>query len=170
MLLMGDEVRRTQWGNNNAYCQDNETSWFDWRNLDEHADLLRFVRNMIAFTQARAIFREERFWNLSQDGLPPIITWHGVALNEPDWGDTSHSLAFELYYPKCGDHLHVILNAYWKALTFALPPLQRGVHWWRIVDTALPSPDDFCMPETAPLVETPHYRAEARSSVVLLAQ
>ena len=169
MLQMGDEVRRTQRGNNNAFCQDNEISWFNWRHLDRHAGLLRFVQGLIAFTQARAIFREERFLNTGPDGEPPTVTWHGVRLNAPDWGYDSHSLAIELYYPERGDHLHMMLNAYWEPLTFELPPLPEGGHWRRLVDTAMPSPDDFCEPDTAPVVEGDRYQVTARSTVVLLA-
>jgi glycogen operon protein len=181
MLLMGDEVRRTQGGNNNAYCQDNAISWFDWRGLDRHAGLLCFVKQLIDFTQALNIFREERFWTTPHEGGAPHITWHGVQLGRPDWSDLSHSLAFELQHPgnetpappftssKTNTHLHVMLNAYWKPLSFALPSLSGGERWHRIIDTALSSPDDFCEPETAPVVEAYHYLVEARAGVVLMA-
>jgi isoamylase len=166
MLLMGDEVRRTQRGNNNAYCQDNAISWFDWRNVEQHADLLHFVQRLIHFTQTREIFREERFWTVAERDEAPHITWHGVRLGHPDWGYDSHSLAFELYHP--GDHLHVMLNAYWRPLMFALPPLPARANWHRIVDTALDAPEDFCEPETAPLALGDHYQVGARSAVVLM--
>jgi len=170
MLLMGDEVRRTQHGNNNAYCQDNELSWFDWRALERHAGLLRFTRNLIHFTQALDIFREERFWVASSEDNAAHITWHGVRLGQPDWGHDSHSLAFTLRHPHGGDHLHVMLNAYWEPLVFELPPLQAGECFYRIVDTALLSPDDFCEPDAAPPIEGNQYRVEAHSAVVLMAQ
>jgi len=168
MLLMGDEVRRTQQGNNNGYCQDNELSWFDWRGLERHAGLLRFTRGLIRFTQVRAIFREERFWTVAEADEPPHIVWHGVYLGQPDWGYDSHSLAFELHHPERGERLHVMLNAYREPLLFALPPLPAGTCFHRIVDTALPSPDDFSDPEAALPVEGDQYRAEARSAVVLM--
>jgi len=79
-LLMGDEVRRTQRGNNNTYCQDNEASWFDWSGPERHAGLLRFVRGLIHFTPAREIFREERFWTATEGSEASHITWHGVEL------------------------------------------------------------------------------------------
>ena len=72
MLLMGDEVRRTQGGNNNAYVQDNEVSWFDWQAIEQHADLLRFVRGLIHFTQSRPVFRQERFWRSAPGELSLI--------------------------------------------------------------------------------------------------
>ena len=168
MLLMGDEVRRTQQGNNNVYCQDNAISWLDWLGVEQHADLLRFVQRLIHFTQTREIFREERFWTMAERDGAPHIAWHGVRLGHPDWGHNSHSLAFELYHSE--DHLHVMLNAYWKLLTFALPPLSAGAGWHRIVDTALDAPEDFCEPETAPQVLGGQYQVKARSAVVLMCQ
>ena len=75
MLLMGDEVRRTQQGNNNAYAQDNEISWFDWGDVERHADMLRFVRGLIHFHQQSPIFRDRRFW--SEPGGTDVV-WHGV--------------------------------------------------------------------------------------------
>ena len=169
MLLMGDETRRTQRGNNNAYCQDNEISWFDWQATEIQADLLRFVRGLIHFTQAREVFREERFWEATE-GEAPHITWHGVQLEQPDWGYDSHSLAFTLHHPASGDHLHIMLNAYWEPLVFELPLPPPGTHWHRILDTALSSPDDFCQPGAAPPVKVAQYHVKTRSSVLLMAQ
>jgi isoamylase len=168
MLLMGDEVRRTQQGNNNAYCQNNELSWFDWSALDQHAGLLRFVRGMIRFTQARPIFSEERFWINSADGHKPLINWHGVRLGTPDWGHDSHSLAFTLTHPSSNEILHVMLNAYWEPLDFELPPVRYRKQWRRIADTALPSPDDFCEPAEAPAVKAATYQVASRAAVLLL--
>jgi isoamylase len=168
MLLMGDEVRRTQRGNNNTYCQDNELSWFDWRDLRRHAGLLRFVQRLTRFTQDLAILREERFWAETEQDEAAHIVWHGVELERPDLEVDSHSLAFELHHPEDREHLHVLLNAYWEPLSFALPPLPAGEGWHRIVDTALDSPDDFCEPETAPPVDQDRYEVGARSAVILM--
>lgn len=165
MILMGDEVRHTQHGNNNAYCQDNEISWFNWQDLETHAGLLRFMRKMIEFTQDCLIFREERFWDT--DGPQPGITWHGVRLGEPDTSENSHSLAFSLHHPGCGVRLHVILNAYWQPLDFELPPLKPSEGWHRIVDTSLPSPDDFYSLQDAPTVKLDFYTTAPRSVVIL---
>lgn len=170
MILMGDEVCRTQGGNNNVYCQDNETSWFNWQDLETHQDILRFTRGLIEFTGTCSIFREEHFWNLPYQGQSSIITWHGVALDAPDWSYNSHSLAFELNCSKCGVHLYVILNAYWKPLTFLLPLLPAEQHWHGVVDTARETPHDYYPPLQAPEVEGPRYYVEARSSVILLAR
>lgn len=167
MLLMGDEVRRSQQGNNNAYCQDNELSWFDWTLLDKQRGLLRFVKGLIHLVRSLEIFQQTRIWAVAH-GADPRIVWHGVKLGQPDWGDTSHTLAFTLNHP-VGEELHVILNAYWEPLAFELPRLKRGLRWHRIVDTDRPSPHDFCDPKEAPLVRGRTYRAAARSAVVLMA-
>ncbi|MCS6958717.1 MAG: glycogen debranching protein GlgX [Pseudanabaenaceae cyanobacterium SKYGB_i_bin29] len=170
MILMGDEVRRTQKGNNNAYCQNNEISWFNWDSVEKEAHLLRFVQSLIRFAQERAILAVEQFLHIGFDEYQPSIVWHGVELEEPDWGYFSHSLAFTLYHPKPQEeYLHVICNAYWEPLDFALPPLPPNWHWHRIVDTYLPSPDDFSPPETAAYVASDRYRAMPRSTIVLMA-
>ncbi len=169
MLLMGDEVRRSQLGNNNAYCQDNEISWFDWSGLDKYADLRRFTKYLIDFTQAKAIFRQKKILATTTTTKAPQIIWHGTRLGHPDWRDDSHSLAFSLNHPECGEHLHVMLNAYWQPLIFDLPPpRQPGNCWHRIVDTALLAPEDFCPLEAASPIEEGIYKVEARSSVVLM--
>jgi glycogen operon protein len=167
MLSMGDEARRTQRGNNNAYCQDNEMSWLDWENVNRYAGLLRFVRSLIRFCMGRCLFREEKFWD---EPGGPEIHWHGVRLKQPDWGHTSHSLAFELTFPEHTEHLHVILNAYWEALDFELPALPQGKRWHRVVDTFLPSPNDFAEPEVPLPEDQRSYHVQSRSSVILAAR
>src|SRR5262245_41596706 len=166
MLLMGDEIRRTQRGNNNAYCQDNQLSWLDWDEIKQHRDLRRFVAGLIGVHDRSSIFCDRRFW-----GRPgsAAVTWHGIRLNQPDWSQDSHSLAYELVQPDCQAHLHVMLNAYWEALSFDLPALPPGRQWHRLIDTALPNGHDFCEPPL-PLTANSHlYRLEPRSSAVLIA-
>jgi isoamylase len=165
MLLMGDEVRRTQQGNNNAYCQDNAVAWFDWDDVGRNADLLRFARGLIHFHQRSDLFHGRTFWN--EPGAAKI-TWHGVCLNQPDWSANSRALAFELQHPRDEEHIYVILNAYWEALEFKLPALPAEQAWQRLVDTSLESPQDFVDPPQAlPAGLNPYYCA-ARSSVVLV--
>ena len=171
MLLMGDEVRRTQKGNNNAYCQDNELSWFDWTLLEKEADLLRFVRGLIHFVQDREIFRHERFLSTSQQTDDPHILWHGLELSKPDLDPDSYSLAFTLRHQQSDERLHVMLNAYWKPLTFDLPHLPMRRRWHRIVDTWLPAPRDFCpLEEAPPASDSSLYRLGPRSSAILMAK
>ena len=99
MIVMGDEVRRTQHGNNNAYCQDNETSWFDWTLLSRHADVHRFVRLLIARRLMRDVEHERRRVSLNQMLRDAKKAWHGVKLGQPDWSPGSHSLAFGAELP-----------------------------------------------------------------------
>ena len=164
MMLMGDEVRRSQGGNNNGYCQNNEIGWFDWQDVQQHAGLLRFTRRLIAFYRSRSLFQEEKYWT---DPGGPEVYWHGVHLSQPDLSQDSHSLAYELVNPAQNEHLHVMLNAYWEPLDFELPLLSNGAVWHRVVDTALPSPDDFA--ETGKLLppENRHYTVQPRGAVVL---
>ncbi len=169
MLLMGDEIRRSQIGNNNAYCQNNALSWFNWDDVDKEYDLLRFTQGIIHFTQSLAIFSIEHLLQVTQTWHPsPHIVWHGCRLNQPDWSDNSHSLAFTLRHPAANEQLHVMLNAYWEVLVFDLPRLALPSRWHRVVDTALPPPNDFCYPESAPPVDSYLYPVSSRSAVVLL--
>ncbi len=165
MLLMGDEVRRTQQGNNNAYCHDDTTSWFDWDQVDREGDLLRFVREFLDFRKESRLFTDRSFWG--QPGSAGV-SWHGVELGSPDFGEDSHSLALELSHPGA-EHLHVIVNAFWQPLDFALPDLPDGQAWRILVDTDRPSPDDFCTPPAPLPASTARYRAEPRSTVILTA-
>ena len=168
MLLMGDEVRRTQRGNNNAYCQDNETSWFDWTLLAKHADVLRFMTLLNARRVLRDPEPERQRISLNQLLRGVNLAWHGVKLNQPDWSESSHSIAFTV---EVGELLfHVILNAYWQPLDFELPRLDSAVgnRWRRWIDTALDSPHDIVEWETAESVPGYAYRAESRSVVMLL--
>ena len=167
MFLMGDEVRRTQRGNNNAYCQDTELSWFDWSGCTRHAGMLRFVQKVIAFAQSHAVFTLHDNIGTSVDGDGPSISWHGVAVDKPDLAPDSHTLAFTLRYPARGEYVHVMINSYTAKLTFAVPALPAGRNWRAMVDTALPSPNDFREPEEAPVVGG-SYGVQERSTVVLV--
>jgi len=163
MLLMGDEVRRTQAGNNNAYCQDNETSWLDWTLLEKRADVHRFVSMLNARRVLRDAEQERYRVALTQVIRQADITWHGVKLDQPDWGASSHSLAFTAKVPTDRVCVHVILNAYWEPLEFELP----RAPWRRWIDTFLDSPHDIVDWHHAPAVAGHRYRAEPRSVVVL---
>jgi glycogen operon protein len=169
MLLMGDEVRRTQRGNNNAYCQDNEISWFDWTLVARHADVLRFVRMLVAFRQRRDVVGWNGALTLTQLLHLAQIEWHGVALHRPDWSDHSHSLAFTLRSLDARFLLHGIFNAYWEPLRFELPSVRAtDDHGWRrCIDTALPAPNDICRWDEAPPVGETSYVAQPRSCVLV---
>jgi isoamylase len=167
MLLMGDEVRRTQGGNNNAYCQDSETSWFDWTLLQKHGDLLRFVQ-LLNSRRTRRNFGARM--TLNQVIRDANVTWHGVMLNEPDWRPFSHSVAFTVWSREGEVLVHVILNAYWEPLAFELPlPPQGHGPWRRWIDTFLDPPGDIIDWMQAPLVAGTTYQAQPRSVVALIA-
>ncbi len=177
MILMGDEVRRSQAGNNNAYCRDDETTWLDWTLLDRHAEVHRFV----TLLAARRLLRD---WepaggrtSLNQLLAGASKAWHGVKLGQPDWSEHSRCVAFGAEIRRQSLVFHLILNAFWEALEFELPRLVCAdgggageARWRRWIDTALDSPQDIADWRTA----GPHpgltYRAEARSVVVLFAE
>jgi len=169
MLLMGDEVRRTQHGNNNAYCQDNEISWFDWTLLERHADIHRFVKLLTAFRQRRDIVTAERPLTLNELLDRARIEWHGVKLNQPDWGEHSHALAFTFASLKARYQIHGMLNAYWSPLTFEVPPPQSSDRGWRrVIDTALTAPDDFSPWDASPRVTSASYVVQPRSMALVI--
>lgn len=171
MILMGDEARHTQGGNNNAYCQDNDLSWFDWTRLQQHADVHRFMSLLTARRLLRSADHERRRTSLNRLIAEANKAWHGVRLNQPDWSDHSHSVAFTVELRQEKILLHLILNAYWEPLDFELPPLAQGDRnpWRRWIDTAIETPDDIVPWEKSSAVQGLTYRAEARSVVVLYA-
>ncbi len=166
MLLMGDEVRHTQRGNNNAYCQDNDLSWLDWSLVHSHADLHRFVRLLLARRALRDATHEDSRLSLTALLSRAIAEWHGTQLHQPDWGASSRTLVLGGELREDGIEIHLICNAFWEPLTFELPD-GSGNPWRRWIDTARPSPEDIAAEETAPAVKDDAYRAEARSVVLL---
>lgn len=169
MLLMGDEVARTQRGNNNAYCHDSELTWLDWTELERSAELLRFFRGFAAFAQALPVVNRDRFWSEASGRQPPVITWHGVEAGCPDLGPTSHTLAWELRDPDSGDHCYAVVNAWSQPLWFRMPPPLPGRTWRRVVDTSLAAPDDFQPPAAASAVTEPTYLVAPHAVVLLVA-
>jgi isoamylase len=169
MILMGDEARRTQFGNNNAYCQDNEISWFDWTLVDRHAGLVRFVTALNAFRQRRDVVTEKGTLSLNDLLRGARVRWHGVTLDRPDWGEDSHSLAMTLRTLHGRGLIHAMFNAYWEPLTFELPPTRDGSDefWRRCLDTALPAPADIARWADAPAVTENRYVVSPRSVVVV---
>ena len=170
MLTMGDEVLRSQNGNNNAYCQDNELSWFDWSAVEREAGMLRFTASLIAARRRAQQLLDLPIDVTLQELLATArIDWHGVALDRPDRSDGSRSLAVTIRGRSVA--LHIVANAYWEPLEFALPApdpsLIDSSGWRRILDTTLPSPDDIRFADEAPTVATASYRVGPRSVVVL---
>jgi isoamylase len=168
MLLMGDEVRRTQRGNNNGYCQDNEISWFDWSLLEKHPDIHRFVKTLIAIRRRQT---ETIVPNLTLNQLlaRARIECHGIRLHQPDWSNQSHSLAIAASSVAADLDLYLMLNAYWEPLRFELPPVRedKPQPWRRWLDTFLEPPDDIGALADAPQVGDLSYLVNPRSIVAL---
>ncbi len=169
MILMGDEVRRTQHGNNNAYCHDDETSWFDWTLLEKHADLHRFTQLLIRQRVLRDPSAERERVSLTDLLRQAAITWHGVTLGRPDWSAYSHTLAFGGDVRRAGLKLHAIMNGHWEPIDFELPAADGEGAWRRWIDTSLESPRDIVPWQESPSVGDSPYRAGPRSVVVLWA-
>ncbi len=169
MILTGDEVRRTQCGNNNAYCQDDESSWFDWTLVQRHADIHRFTQLLIARRVLRDVSSERQRVMLTTLLRQATTAWHGVNLWRPDWSSNSHSLALSADLRRAGLKMHLIMNAYWEPLDFEIPAPEGGRTWRRWIDTSLDSPDDIVPWLDAPAFTGAAYRAAPRSVIVLWA-
>jgi isoamylase len=169
MILMGDEVRRSQRGNNNAYCQDNEVSWFDWNLTSRHAEILRFVRLLMERRLRRDLSSEQERLSLNELIRDAPHAWHGIKLFQPDWSDQSHSLAFSTELPGEGLRFFMILNAFWEPLQFEIPQSRdnQPIQWRRWIDTFLESPHDIVPWEQTEPVSGATYLAQPRSVVIL---
>jgi len=172
MLLAGDEVRRTQQGNNNAYCQDNDISWFDWSLVERHAGLLRFVKLLLACRLDPHRDSADRNATLTEFLDDACLQWHGVRLDRPDWSPQSHSIAATARAPRLGGMVHWMLNAYWEPLDFELPPVPSKFDgpWRRWVDTDRHPPEDICEWRSGWPVTGSQYRVQPRSLVILFLQ
>jgi glycogen operon protein len=168
MFVAGDEIGRTQNGNNNAYCQDNELSWFDWERADANGDLFRFFKGMIGLRHKHASLRRSSFLTgeLNQRGVPDV-RWHGIDLDQPDWGAGSRVVAFTLSgVDPLEPDLHVMMNMDDKTHEFAVPT-EEGRGWAFFADTAKASPDDIAEPGKERPFEDERYAVEGRSIVIL---
>ena len=165
MLLGGDEFRRTQQGNNNAYCQDNETSWVDWTHLEQHREIFRFTRGMIAFRRAHSILTTEEFYTGAE------IEWFGSQGGLPNWADPRCRTLACLIHENGQDRLYLMFNAATRETDFGLPTLPQGFRWHLAVDTSRLAPQDlFAAGEEALVDDSKTYHVEARSSAILVAR
>jgi glycogen operon protein len=165
MLLDGDEFRRTQGGNNNAYCQDNETSWMDWINLEQHEEVYRFARSMIAFRRAHPILSKEQFYTDAE------IQWFGPQGGLPSWIDRKEKRFACLIHEDEQRTLCLMFNASADAVDFRFPPTMSAVQWYLAVDTSGETPQDLFAPGEEPLWRDPQtYHLSPRSSAILLAR
>ncbi len=163
MLLGGDEFRRTQGGNNNAYCQDNEVSWFDWRLLEEHKEIHRFTRGMIAFRRAHPVLRKEKFYTDAD------IRWFLPTGATPDWSDQRQKSFACLIAGETEPDLFILFNADTAPVDFSIPVLPSGKMWRLAVDTSRSAPDDiFDSGKEPSMLGQIGFRIEPRSSAILL--
>jgi glycogen operon protein len=163
MLLGGDEFRRTQGGNNNAYCQDNETSWYDWSYLEKHPEILHFTRGMIAFRRAHLILSKEQFYTDVE------IQWFSPQGDLPNWADPKGKQVACLIHEDEQSMLYLIFNSGAEAVDFHLPCVLPRDCWHLAIDTSCISPQDLFAEGEEPLCEDPQtYLLPSRSSAILL--
>jgi glycogen operon protein len=176
MMLGGDEFLRTQKGNNNAYCQDNEISWFDWTLVEKNADIFSFCAKLILFRKRYSILKKKEFLldEESGEGLIPDVLWFGKTLGKPDWDDPKlKMLCYQLigarsFSDENDYHLFLIYNADVEARVARLPRI-TGVRWCRVVDTSLGSGEYFRVDAAEKRIEPPdRYPVNPRSAVLLL--
>jgi glycogen operon protein len=173
MLLAGDEFLRTQGGNNNAWCQDNPISWVDWRLAETNADFLRFAREMIALRKRHPALRRRGFFR--GGAKRPDVAWHGVDVGWPDFSGAGRVLAYVLDGSQTGREpdgdFYIALNAWREPIKFEIPPAPSGRPWRRLVDTALPAPQDIVRPGEGPIINARgNYWAAPFSTLVLFSE
>jgi glycogen operon protein len=171
LLLMGDEMRRTQQGNNNAYCQDNAISWLDWSLLERHADIVRFAKEMIRLRQGQERVASEMAMTLAEWLRRATVSWHGIEPNRPDWSDASRIVSCTVKGVSGRRWYHFILNAHWEPHRFRLPapPVGSPTGWMRLVDTSLDPPNDIVYYDDAKPVRGPKYPLGPRSVAMFMA-
>jgi isoamylase len=168
MLLAGDEMGHTRRGNNNPWNQDNELNWLDWSALESQADLVRFVRLLLAFRAGFAPYRDDRWWHVTTPEKPGDLAWHGTEPGRPDWRPASRRLAFSLTAPDGGDRLYAMFNAADTPADFKAPAPRAGRSWRLLADTAVPAPGDIHAVPDAPRLGSGQRTVMAHSIVLLI--
>ena len=165
MLLAGDELGRSQRGNNNAYCQDNEVSWLDWSGAERNGDLVRFTQRLIGFRKAHRSLRRRTFF---EDEARPAVAWHGTRLGRPDWSAEARVLAMQILPTALDETIYLAANAHWEPRSFELPRLPAGKSWRRFVDTSLAPGDDALVPGAEVALASARSQVVGPRSVVVL--
>jgi isoamylase len=177
MILAGDEFKRTQNGNNNSYCQDNEISWFDWTLLEKNKEIFRFTKEMIRLRKELNIIARNTFFTgtITGDNEYPDISWHGDDIGEPDWGKDSHSIALLINgdYSKDGkgnsdSDIFIIFNASMINSYFELPESPSGNRWKLAVDTSNESPEDIYSTGDEPFYDDDKYHVKKLSTIIFV--
>ncbi len=172
MILMGDEVLRTQRGNNNAYCQDNEISWLNWKRNARSNEMFAFMKKIISNRVKRGVGSDvdkRTVRNLAEAIERNQIVWHGVEPYNPDWSNTSHSIGLSMYSESGRCYFYMFINAYWEGLHVKIPnvPSNHKMKWRRIADTSLAPPYDF-VGEPEEMVLIGHNYYVSNNSVLVL--
>jgi glycogen operon protein len=178
MLLGGDEIGRTQRGNNNAYCQDNETSWYDWSLLERNGGVYRFVKEMIAFRLRHVSFMRPEFYaGEGAFNASPSITWFDEKGKPPNWEKIDKRVAFLIIGTKADlvsdideNNFFIMFNSGLEEAAFAVSTAPKGRAWYRVVDTSLASPDDIVEKGREVKLEFPRYHVKGQSMVILLSK
>jgi isoamylase len=175
MILQGDEVGSTKYGNNNTYGHDNELNWLDWSLAEKNSELLRFFKRIIAFRHAHPILRNKHYFS-NQDWKGTgyaDITWHGTQAWHADWSGNVVAFMLNGQYVKEGyradDFIYVALNMHWDALPFEIPVLPPAYRWHLAVNTSMAAPlDIFTHGEEPLLADQRQILAGGRSAVILV--
>ena len=173
MLLAGDEFANTQFGNNNAYCQDNDISYLDWDRLEKYKGLHTYVRNLIAFRKAHPVLRSNSYDFSHNDTGYPELSFHSTEPWNLDEKAPNLTFAYlytegaEKYHTKKTTFIYVIVNAHWEDHVFSLPVIPEGMQWYLLCDSA---GESFAPGKEKALDTFESYRLTARSSAVLIAR
>jgi glycogen operon protein len=171
MFVAGDEFGRSQLGNNNAYCQDNEISWLNWDLLHENSELFRFFRLLIDLRKKHAIFRRKDFFPTPCQSSPEIV-WQSTTPGKEDWSPQCKTLAFQLYGNVAGkqnaNDFFVLLNSHNKEIIFTLPTRKDSCKWRLLIDTAAAPPGDIFPAHKAPAIRQKSITVGAMAAVVLI--
>jgi glycogen operon protein len=180
MILGGDEIGRTQKGNNNAYCQDNEISWYDWSLLEKNKELFRFVKEMIAFRLRHPGFMRPEFYTGREGNYNaiPDINWYDEKGASPDWDRIGYCLALQINGRRADvmrdrdeNDFYIIFNAGLDPVVFFIPSAASRKRWFRVVDTSLSSPQDILPVGSEEPLPLPYkYKAKGRSTVILISK
>ncbi|MFP4383891.1 MAG: glycogen debranching protein GlgX [Spirochaetia bacterium] len=178
MLLGGDEFMRSQGGNNNAYCQNNQISWHDWSLPDKHKDIFRFCRKLIEFRHDHPVFHRPEFYT-GQDrdaNSIPDISWYDAAGKPADWSGSGSVLALwidggkeEIHADRDDNHFYMMFNGSRQSTVFTLYPDLPQREWYRVIDTGNESPSDIVSPRSEPPISPPvSYTVLPQSMAVLI--
>ena len=172
MLLGGDEMRRTQHGNNNAYCQDNEISWINWDLARKNEGLVRYTSKLIELRKNHNVFRRVKFFSENYEkGMMPEISWYDIDAKVPEWSKVNRFLGFKMSGLDIDNDFYIATNMDIYDLTITLPSISGNKKWYRVADTSFESPDDILENgKEELLMEQRRYVLLSGASVILISK